>query len=83
MITTLALTSWTIAAVALCWSAHRARLAQTPTPDPEDPADDTADDYADDDDVQRIYVLPPVPLPAAWDDGDEAAFRWFALGCDR
>lgn len=77
-ITALAFTGWTIAAVALCWSAHRARLAATPTPPPPDDPDSTADDF--DDDIVRIDTLPPVPLPAYWSESDDAMVAWFCAG---
>jgi hypothetical protein len=71
---------WTPLSVVACLALHRARQAQTPTPEP-------------DDHVELITApLPPVPPsqtwnewlsgwePAAWDDVDEISFRWYAEG---
>ncbi len=56
------LTIWSLAAVALCWSAHRARTAATPTP-PPDPDPRTAEFPlgSDDDDTVLAPWKPPVP----------------------
>lgn len=78
MLTTIALITWGVASVALCWSAHRARLAAVPTPPPPPDPDSTADEY--DDDTGRIDVLPEVPPPAYWSESDDAMVAWFVAG---
>lgn len=77
ILTVTVLAVWTLVAVAVCWGAHRARMAATPDPRTvelppfgSDPGDDTV----------RVDGLPPVPPSQRWTDADTAMLAWYAAG---